>query len=299
MPNRSVQLDVDSDTTMSTYDRDYTRSFYDAYGALEWSRLEASAYGRLQAIIHTDFIQRYVDESDRVLDAGSGPGRFTIAAAGLGATVTALDVSERQLQIAKEKTGEAGLLERVDGFVRADITDLSIFSSESFDVVVCYGGALSYVCEYRQTAAAELVRVVRPGGTILISVMSLFGFAANLVRIPIMQALRDPDKEEVWRIFEDGDRLGFPSPRVNMQHPPMHLYSSDELRKLIPESKVLELAGSNVTAFEGSTTIDEVFEDHQAWSTAVQLEKRLNHMPGLVDNGSHIIMAAERLRRPG
>ena len=41
-----------------------------------------------------------------------------------------------------------------------------------------------------------------------------------------------------------------------MQHPPMHVYSSDELRKLIPESKVLELAGSNVTAFEGSPTID-------------------------------------------
>ena len=49
---------------MISYHPDYTRSFYDAYGELEWSRLEASAYGRLQAIIHTDFIQRYVDEGD-------------------------------------------------------------------------------------------------------------------------------------------------------------------------------------------------------------------------------------------
>ena len=283
---------------MNMYDPDYTRSFYDAYGTLEWSRLEATAYGRLQAIIHTDFIHRYVDQDDRVLDAGCGPGRFSITVAGLGATVTALDVSERQLQIAKEKTAEAGLLERVDGFVRADITDLSMFPPASFDVVVCYGGALSYVCEDREKAAAELVRVVRPGGTLLISVMSLFGFTADLVRNPNMQVLRDPDEEEVWRVVEDGNRLGFPSPRVNMQHPPMHLYSSDELRKLIPESKVLELAGSNVTAFEGSTAIDEVFEDHRAWSTAVQLEKRLNHVPGLVDNGSHIIMSSERLQRP-
>ena len=130
---------------MSMYDPDYTRSFYEAYGTLEWSRLEVTAYGRLQAIIHTDFIRRYVDPGDRVLDAGSGPGRFSIALAELGATVTALDLSERQLQMAKEKIGEAGLLERVDGFVTADITDLSVLPNGCFDVVLCYGGrSLTY-----------------------------------------------------------------------------------------------------------------------------------------------------------
>ena len=131
---------------MGMYNPDYTRSFYDAYGASEWSRLGDDAYGRLQAIIHTDFINRLIHAGDRVLDAGCGPGRFVIAAAALGATVTALDLSDRQLQLPKEKIGEAGLLKRVDEFVRADITDLSMFSDESFDVVVCYGGALSYTC---------------------------------------------------------------------------------------------------------------------------------------------------------
>ena len=265
---------------------------------LEWSRLEVTAYGRLQAIIHTDLIHRYVNPGDRVLDAGSGPGRFSIAVAGLGATVTALDLSERQLQIAKERVGEAGLLERVDGFVRADITDLSMFPDGCFDVVVCYGGALSYVCEYRKKAAAELVRVVRPEGILLISVMSRFGATADLVRRPSMQVLKDPEGWHVWRVVQDGDLPGFPSPRVDMQHPPMHLFSSDELRQLLPQCKVLEVAGSNVTAFEGSTTIDEVLGDQQAWSTAVQIEKRLNRVSGLVDSGSHIIVAAQRLGRP-
>ena len=45
---------------MSTYDADYTKRFYNAYGRHEWDRLEVTAYGRLQAIIHTDFIERYV-----------------------------------------------------------------------------------------------------------------------------------------------------------------------------------------------------------------------------------------------
>ena len=127
-----------------------------------------------------------VDPGDRVLDAGRGPGRFSIALAELGATVTALDLSERQLQMAKDKIGEAGLQERVDGFVTADITDLSGLPNGCFDVLLCYGGALSYVCEYRKKAAAELVRVVRPKGILLISVMSRFGATADIVRRPSM-----------------------------------------------------------------------------------------------------------------
>ena len=280
---------------LSTYDAGYTRDFYDAYGSLEWERLEATAYGRLQAIIHNDFIRRYVLDGDRVLDAGCGPGRFTATVAKLGAAVTALDLSERQLQLAEKNIREKGLLGRVNDFVPGDITDLSLFPDGYFDVVVCYGGALSYVCEERDRAASELVRVVRPGGTLLISVMSRYGRMANLVRRPAMPILEDPEGWHVWRVAEDGDLPGFPSPRVNMEHPPMHLYTSGELRELLPGCRTLELAGSNVTIFEGSTDIEEVFGDQQAWSTVVRLERELNSRPGLVDSGSHMIMASQRL----
>ena len=183
---------------MSIYDPNYTRKFYDAYGSHEWGRLEVTAYGRLQAIIHTDFIGRYVRHGDRVLDAGCGPGRFTATVAKLGAAVTALDLSERQLEIAEEKIREAGLLEAVDAFVPADITDLSLFPDGQFDAVICYGGALSYVSERRHRAASELVRVVRPGGILLISVMSRYGAMVDLVRRPAMYALRDPEGVHVW-----------------------------------------------------------------------------------------------------
>ena len=279
---------------MAAFDSDYTAKFYDAYGDLEWDRLEVTPYGRLQAKIHADFIERYVRSGDMVLDAGCGPGRFTTVAAQLGATVTALDVSERQLQLAKERVGEANRLNRVDAFVCADISDLFMFSDEYFDVAVCYGGALSYVCEQRHKAASELVRVVRPGGVLLISVMSRFGTICNLVRRATMTVLRDPEEWYVRQVTETGDNPGFPSAAVKMQHPPMHMYTSEELRSLLPNCTVLKLAGSNVTTFEGSAVLSEVSIDRKAWGTAVSLERRMNSEPGLIDTGSHIILVARR-----
>ena len=276
------------------YDTEYTRKFYDAYGTLEWDRLEATGYGRLQAAMHTDFILRHVGQGDRVLDAGCGPGRFALVLAEMGASVTALDLSERQLQFAEERIGGAGLLDRIDAFVSADIVDLSMFADGNFDSVLCFGGVLSYVCEQRDMAASELVRVVRPGGILLISVMSRYGAMADLVRRPTIPALNDPEEWYVWRVAEDGDLPGFLSSRLNMKHPAMHLYSSDELGGLLPGCRVLELAGSNVTTLEHTTAIDELLWNAQAWSTILQLERDLSRKPGLVDSGSHIIMAARR-----
>ena len=142
MTRWSVSIQSSLTPLYGTLLSDYTAKFYDVYGDLEWERLEATPYGRLQATIHAEFIERYVRLGDRVLDAGCGPGRFTAVAARLGATVTALDVSERQLELAKERVGEAKMLNRIGGFVRADISDLSMFPDDHFDVVVCYGGTV-------------------------------------------------------------------------------------------------------------------------------------------------------------
>ena len=172
------------------YDPEYAQRFYDAYGEAEWSQLEATAYGRLQAIIHADFLRRYLHAGDRVLDTGSGPGRFSIEIARLGGKVTVADLSPGQLVLAEKQLTEAGLLDRVEEFVQADISDLSRFPDNHFDLTVCFGGALSYVCERRGEAAAELVRVTRPGGVLLVSVMSRLGASFRAVRRPFINMLR-------------------------------------------------------------------------------------------------------------
>jgi SAM-dependent methyltransferase len=280
------------------YNPQYTESFYDAYAGLEWSRLEATAYGRLQAIIHNDFLLRYIKSGSRVLDAGSGPGRFSITMAQLGARVTVLDISGKQLELARQNIQSAGLSGQVNRFIKADITDLSMFSDECFDVVVCFGGALSYVMQKRNEASQGLKRVTRSGGIIMVSVMSRMGAILNVARRPHLSILAKPsepteDGSGLWQVFGDGN-MTMPSRRVGMMHAPMHLFTSQELQSLFTDCQVLEIAGSNVTAAESSLALEEVAKNPEAWTTIVGLEKKMNSTRGLLDCGTHIIMAVRK-----
>jgi ubiquinone/menaquinone biosynthesis C-methylase UbiE len=281
------------------YDPQYTKTFYDTYGFAEWSRLENTAYGRLQAIIHTDYIRRYIKPGDRVLDAGSGPGRFSIEIARLGAQITVLDISKKQLSLAKQKLTKAHVLDQVEQFIEADIVDLSVFEDKYFDIVVCFGGALSYVCEKRRQAAAELQRVTKKRGTLLISVMSRMGTIVGVSRQADLPILKEPDKDEygkpgLWHILKTGNIPGFYSRTAKMLHAPMHLFTGKELTNLFKECKLLEIAGSNVTIGERANSGETIATDGRAWSTLIDLERRLNTDPGLINVGSHLILVARR-----
>ena len=280
------------------YDPEYTKKFYDVYGEFEWSRLETTPFGRLQAVIHEDFIQRYTKSNYRVLDAGSGPGRFSITTARAGAKVTLLDISGKQLKLGKQKISESGFNNQIEQFIEGDICDLSTFPDESFDMVICFGGALSYVCEKRQKAADELIRLTRPGGIILVSVMSRLGTVQGVARLPYIPSLENPDESGpgvpgLWEVIETGSFPGFPS-RAGIMHAPMHLYTADELKNLYKKCQILEIAGSNVTISELPHSGEQVVANPKAWATVVELEKKINHDPGLVNCGSHIIMAAQK-----
>ena len=282
------------------YDPQYTRTFYDAYGEAEWLRLERTAYGRLEAMIHTDFVHEFIRESDRVLDAGSGPGRFSIEMAKIGARPTLLDISPGQLSLARSKVTQAGHLGDVEQFLIGDICDLSAFPDDSFDAVLCFGGALSYVCERREQAVKELIRVTKPGGTLLASVMSKIGAAVGVVRQPDILYLSEPARRGIylegmpglWEFLNTGDLPGFPS-HVGIKHAAMHLYSADELVGLFRGCQVLKVAGTCVTISEYQKPPEGITQE-PVWSTVVELERKLNTDPGLVNSGSHIILAARK-----
>lgn len=111
----------------------------------------------------------------RVLDLAAGTGTSSAAIAKHGAQVVAADFSEGMLAEGRSRHAGNELIE----FVFADATALP-FEDDSFDVAtISYG--LRNVSEPR-TALAEMLRVVKPGGRVVIAEFSTP--PSQLVRVP-------------------------------------------------------------------------------------------------------------------
>lgn len=98
---------------------------------------------------------------EHILDLAAGTGTSSVALAKSGAHVVAADFSPGMLEVGRKKHGQNPLLE----FVEADATKLP-FADNSFDAVTMSFG-LRNVVEPKK-ALAELYRVTKPGGRIVI-----------------------------------------------------------------------------------------------------------------------------------
>lgn len=133
----------------------------------------------------------------RALDAGCGPGGIAELMAevvGEGGQVTGVDLHAGRIDEARARNGQRPHL----SFVQADVRTTGL-PSDAFDYVWS-----QYVFEYlpdRSVALAELVRVTRPGGRVVVSDIDGLGFQ----NWPFPEALR----EGTQRIVEALEARGF------------------------------------------------------------------------------------------
>ncbi|HEY8599207.1 MAG TPA: class I SAM-dependent methyltransferase [Thermomicrobiales bacterium] len=160
------------------------RANYDAEPEREWQRLEGGAQARLEYIVTRHALARHLPApapSLQVLDAGGGPGRYTIALAQQGYRMTLLDLSPALLTLAEQRIAATRpeVRHNIAAIIEGSITDLSAFSIGQFDAALCLGGVLSHLPDAndRRRALRELRRVVHTDGLVFISVFNrLAGF---------------------------------------------------------------------------------------------------------------------------
>lgn len=123
-------------------------------------------------MLTVDYERLGVNRGERLLDLGCGGGRHAFAAFRLGARVVALDAQAEE--IAKVRNTIGAMVEAAEvpsdeeaGVVQADALRLPFLDS-SFDRIIA-SEVLEHIDE-DQTAMSELARVLRPGGTIAVTV---------------------------------------------------------------------------------------------------------------------------------
>jgi ubiquinone/menaquinone biosynthesis C-methylase UbiE len=143
-----------------------------------WASGDYAVIGTTLQIIG-ELVAESVDVSagERVLDVAAGNGNASLAAARRGADVVATDYVESLLERAKRRADADGLPLTTEV---ADAEDLP-YDDGSFDVVLSTLGVM--FTPNPERAAAELLRVVRPGGRIGLANWTPEGFIGQMFKV--------------------------------------------------------------------------------------------------------------------
>jgi 2-polyprenyl-3-methyl-5-hydroxy-6-metoxy-1,4-benzoquinol methylase len=115
----------------------------------------------------------------RVLDAGCGHGYYSLLLAKKGAIVTGIDISEKNIELAKKNASNTSVNCQ---FLVCDMQDLSIFDSDTFDLVTS-SIVVGYLDDLKK-AFLEVFRVLKPQG--------IFSFSENH---PMLKGEWEKDRE--------------------------------------------------------------------------------------------------------
>jgi SAM-dependent methyltransferase len=127
-----------------------------------------------------EFIARLgLEPLEPVLDVACGTGNAAIPAARVGAAVTGIDIAPSLVSQAQSRAAAEGLS------IRFDIGDAEHlpYADGAFQTVVSMFGAMFAARPER--AAAELLRVTRPGGRIAMANWTPSGFIGEMLRVTL------------------------------------------------------------------------------------------------------------------
>ncbi len=267
------------------------RKYYDENAEREWGRLACDAYHSLEFIVTMHFLDKHLPKKGLILDAGGGPGRYTIELAKKGYEVILHDLSPKCLEVASKEIEKAGVKGQIKKIVEDSITDLSQFASGGFDAVLCLG-ALSHLIERRdrEKAASELVRVAKKDAPIFVSVIGLYGVFRTILQRPYLRdELTAPFHEET---FSRGiHRSAWHKHEPVQGFPDAYFFHPSELRDLFEKRGVetLEMATCEGLSSHLQEETNTIYEDKEKWEQWLQLILRTCNDPCMLGLGEHFL----------
>jgi ubiquinone/menaquinone biosynthesis C-methylase UbiE len=267
------------------------REYYSKTASKEWRRLVRDPYHRLEYDTTMHFLKKHLPKRGLVLDAGGGPGRYTIELAKMGYGVVLLDLTPELLEIAVKRVKKAGVGHRVCEVAQGSIGDLSRFKSNSFDAVVCLGGALSHIVDNgkREKAIDELIRVAKRRAPIFVSVIGRIGLlVSELTLFPQEIAIDKLFK----RCRDTGDYFG------GYGFAPCYFYLPEELRQSIGRRKVkiLGMAGLEGLSTGHRKETNRLFAKHpESWKRWWETHLMTCTHPAAIGISEHFLLIATKL----
>lgn len=267
---------------------DKIHQFYDTNAMKEWDRLFNDRYHQVEYYVTLHYLDKYLPIPQRILDAGGGPGRYTVYLANKGHQMTLVDISPNELNLAKAKIAEHNVDHNVELVTFANILDLSLFPDNRFTSTIALGGVLSHFVDTRnrEKAISELSRVTRPDGFVFVSVMNRFGEISNTL-------LNSPGSADlIDQFLLDGNHRR----PVTGESTGTHFYTPNELVDLIKQT------GLTIESIVSVQNIASPLRNHVNGLTEEQFQQwlkvfiQLSQEPSLSGISSHLLIIARNTK---
>jgi ubiquinone/menaquinone biosynthesis C-methylase UbiE len=263
---------------------------YDNEGLNEWRRLIKDPFHLLEYETTFHFLKKYLPKKGLILDAGGGPGRYSIQLAKMGYDMVLFDISPKLLLIAQKKIAKAGVKRKIKQVVEGSITDLSLFQDNTFDAVLCLGGPVSHVSgeQKRREAVSELVRVARKNAPVFVSVIGRLAVLSSFPRYWVDEMKSAKRFEKIWQEGEDYSWRG--------SHY-CHFFMPEEFEELMRVSglKIMARVGLEGLGANLQKEINHLASHHPiAWENWLKAHYALCTRPNVFAISGHMLMVGKK-----
>ena len=287
-----VRRDREMDN-LPEYDPSVPKNWYDSVGEKEWTRLSRNRLGELLFHIHMEVFRCYVKREASVLELGAGAGVFSKELVTLASKLVVSDISEEQLAINKLKMAKLGLEGRIEDFLLLDITDLNDIGSNHYDAVICVGGALNYTFDKEQVAVTEMLRVAKPGGIVIVGVISLLSTLIRFLPALVKEKQQFGITATKW-LMDTGAQDAEHYPVDNRHY--VRMMRSKDLDDLFEgqNGQVIEKRAAGFFSMAGEEALDQAKADKELWELILSKEIEFSKNPACLDCGANIIYVVRK-----
>ena len=254
----------------------------------EWRRLEETPFQSIEFHVTMHHLLKYLPDTGKVLDAGGGPGRYSIDLCRRGYEVVLLDISEGCVELAKSavQSEPVKVRDRLLDFIVGDVRDLSCFESNHFDAVLCLD-PLSYICDSgeRGSVVSELNRITKSQGIVYIGVRGYFAVLRHMFKY-FQERLLDSSFDE---LVKQGDIL--------VGGVPVHFFRADEIRALAESSGLVSVGMAGCGGLSGGLeeACNQLRNDEARWQRWMDITLKTASEPAIVDLSPHILYIGKKL----
>lgn len=241
----------------------------------EDARLNRSRAARVEFLTTVRYIETYLKPGDQILDVGAGAGEYSLYFARKGYEVSALELSDRNIEAFRGKLTEKDPVDLVQG----NAMDLSRYADDSFDIVLLMGPLYHLSRDGdKLKCISEAKRVCKPGGKIF------FAFISNDMVI-LTEFFHRPD------YFSAGD---YDKDTFRLHDFPFVFHTVDRARE------VLRAGGVRVLKEIASDGVSELLEDRinaldeDGYRQYLRYHFYICEKPELLGMSNHLLFIGEK-----